>query len=109
VTVRGWRAVLERGRRLSSSPVAGETYWALALDALSLLIMLLSFTLLGKQLGPAGFGDYAAMYAIIGMLNGLVSTGTSLNVVQLVVRDRLDLQLVLSRRSGWSVFSACSP
>ena len=98
--MRLWRTAIERGRRLASSPVAGETYWALALDALNLLIMLLSFTLLGKQLGPAGFGNYAAMYAIIGVLNGLVSTGTSLNVVQLLVRDRLDLQFVLRASLG---------
>ena len=98
--MRLWRTAIERGRRLASSPVAGETYWALALDALNLFIMLLSFTLLGKQLGPAGFGNYAAMYAVIGVLNGLVSTGTSLNVVQLLVRDRLDLQFVLRASLG---------
>ena len=95
-----WRRALQRGRQLASSPVAGETYWALALDGLNLLIMLLSFTLLGKQLGPAAFGDYAAMYAIIGVTNGLVGTGTYLNVIQLLVRDRLELQFVLRSSLG---------
>ena len=87
-------------RRLGRASVAQETAWATGLEGTQLAIMLLSFTLLGKHLGPDGFAGYAAMYAIIGILGGFVYVGVSLSVVQHLVQDRQDLGQVLSSGLG---------
>jgi len=87
-------------RRPGRGSVAQETVWASGLEGLQLAIMLLSFTLLGKHLGPAGFAGYAAMYAIIGILGGVVYVGVTLSVVQHLVQDRQDLGKVLNSGLG---------
>lgn len=92
--------ILDRGRRAGRDPVARDTVWGAGFDALQLSVMLLSFALLGKQLGPAGFGSYAGMYAIIGILGGISYIGVSLAVVQHLVRDRHGLTEVLSACLG---------
>lgn len=94
------RGVRERVLRVRRDTVARDTVWATGLEGFQLAVMLLSFTLLGKQLGPAGFGAYAAMYALIGILGGFIYSGVTLSVVQHLVRDKQDLSRVLSSCLG---------
>jgi len=74
--------------------------WATGLEGLSLGVTLLSFTLLGKQLGPEVFGAYASMYAIIGILGASVYSGVALSAVQHLVRERQELAHVLRSSLG---------
>lgn len=94
------RGVRNRVLRLRRDSVARDTVWATGLEGLQLAVMLLSFTLLGKQLGPTGFGSYAAMYAVIGILGGFIYSGVTLSVVQHLVRDKQDLGEVLASCLG---------
>lgn len=94
------RGLRERLRALRAHGVARDTGFAAALDALQLLVMLLSFTLLGKQLGPTVFGAYAALYALVGILGGFVYSGPGLAVVQSLVRDGLDLRRAVASYLG---------
>lgn len=96
----GVRRVLDRLTGLRRDTVARDTVWATGVEGLQLGVMLISFTLLGKQLGPTAFGAYAAMYAIIGILGGFIYSGVTLSVVQHLVRDRQDLAAVLSSALG---------
>ena len=89
-----------RLQRLRHDVVARDTVWATGLEGLQLAVMLLSFTLLGKQLGPVGFGAYASMYALIGILGGFVYSGVTLAVVQHLVRDKDDLNRVITSCLG---------
>ena len=87
-------------RHLRTDVIARETLWASGLEAVSLTVTLLSFSLLGKQLGPEGFGAYASMNAIIGILGGSVSAGVALSTVQYLVRDRQELSSVVRSSLG---------
>ena len=72
---------LARLRHLRADGMARDTVWATGLEGLSLSVTLLSFSLLGKELGPEGFGAYASMYAIIGILGASVNVGVALSTV----------------------------
>ena len=73
--------------RLRGSGLAAESAWGLVLELATLLGMVLSFTLLGRSLGPAGYGGYASLYAIVGPLVTLAASGVTLALLQHVVRD----------------------
>ena len=94
------RQALDRVRRLRADGIARDAVWGTGMEALQLAVMLLSFTLLGKRLGPSGFGDYAAMYALIGILGGLVYSGVTLSVIQHLVQGQQELAAVLRSSLG---------
>ena len=73
--------------RLRGSGLAAESAWGLVLELATLVGMVLSFTLLGRSLGPAGYGGYASLYAIVGPLVTLAASGVVLALLQHVVRD----------------------
>jgi O-antigen/teichoic acid export membrane protein len=91
---------LARLRHLRTDVIARDTVWATGLEGLSLSVTLVSFSLLGKQLGPEGFGAYASMYAIIGILGASVNAGVALSTVQHLVQDRQELSSVLRSSLG---------
>jgi O-antigen/teichoic acid export membrane protein len=68
--------------------MATESMWSLGLELAGLLVMLLSFTLLGRTLGPEGYGGYASLYAIIGPLVTLACSGVVLALLEHSIRDR---------------------
>ena len=47
--------------RLGGGDIGAESAWSFALELATLAGTVLSFTLLGKSLGPAGYGAYAAL------------------------------------------------
>jgi O-antigen/teichoic acid export membrane protein len=80
--------VLRVGRRdLAKDTILGFIY-----EGSVLLSTLISFSLLGRSLGPEGFGDYAGLYAIAAPLITLASTGVALAQAQHVVREHEDLE-----------------
>lgn len=68
-------------RRLRS-PGASEQIWAMALEVGTVLGTMLAFLLLGRSLGPDGYGAYASLYAIISPLITLSSSGVVLALLQ---------------------------
>lgn len=44
---------------------AHDSLWTLAFEACLILIVTASFLMLGRQLGPAGYGEYVGLFAII--------------------------------------------
>lgn len=74
--------------RLRSSRLVGESGWGVAIEVATLFGTVLSFTLLGRSLGAAGYGGYASLYAIVGPLVTLAASGIVLAILQHVVRER---------------------
>lgn len=71
----------ERGR---------DTLWALVEQGTGLVAALLSFLLLGRTLGAAGYGAFVGVYALIGPFSALSQSGVYLAVMEHVVRERED-------------------
>lgn len=78
------RPVLDK---LRSSGVASESTWGLALEVITLVGTIMSFMFLGRSLGPAGYGGYASLYAIVSPLVTLAASGVTLALLQHVMRD----------------------
>jgi O-antigen/teichoic acid export membrane protein len=82
----------ERLRRAFRRDIAKDTVTGFSYEGALLFSSLLSFGLLGRSLGPTGFGDYASLYAIATPLITLASTGVALAQAQHVVREHEDLE-----------------
>ncbi|MGY6501043.1 MAG: lipopolysaccharide biosynthesis protein [Acidimicrobiales bacterium] len=78
------RSLMQKARE---GELATESLWGLAVELTTLVGTIVSFTLLGRTLGAAGYGGYAALYAIIGPLVTLAASGVVLAVLQHIVRD----------------------
>ena len=74
--------------RVPADGLAAESSWGLGVEVTMLVGSVLSFTALGRTLGPAGYGTYAVLYAIIGPLVTLASSGVTLALLQHVIRDQ---------------------
>jgi len=74
--------------RLGGMDLAKESGWGLGFELVSMLGTILSFTFLGRSLGPEGYGGYASLYAIVGPLVTLAASGVTLALLQHVIRDR---------------------
>lgn len=81
------RRILDALEKLKRSGLAGESSWGLALEVSTLFGTILSFMLLGRSLGPEGYGGYASLYAIVGPLVTLAASGVTLSLLQHVMRD----------------------
>lgn len=71
--------------------LAAESVWGLAIELVAMLGMMLTFTFLGRSLGPVGYGGYASLYAIVSPLVTLAASGVTLALLQHVVRDHESL------------------
>jgi O-antigen/teichoic acid export membrane protein len=78
--------------RFARRDLAKDTMLGFVYEGSLLASTLLSFSLLGRSLGPDGFGDYASLYAIAAPLITLASTGVALAQAQHVVREHEDLE-----------------
>src|SRR5690606_39425766 len=83
-------SLVERIRRFTRRDIAKDTVTGFGFEGSLLLSSMLSFGLLGRSLGPSGFGDYASLYAIATPLTTLASTGAAPAHAQPVARDRRD-------------------
>jgi O-antigen/teichoic acid export membrane protein len=86
------RTLARRVSGLGRRDLAKDTILGLVYEGSLLVSTLLSFSLLGRSLGPQGFGDYASLYAIAAPLITLASTGVALAQAQHVIRDHEDLE-----------------
>jgi O-antigen/teichoic acid export membrane protein len=74
----------------SRSPLAGDTAWALLDQGTALVAATLSFLLLGRTLGPVGYGAFVGVYALIGPFLALSQSGVLLAAIEHVARGRED-------------------
>ncbi len=91
----GGRAASQLRERMSHAGKDGltpDTGWAMGLEVVGLLTSLLAFALLGRALGAEGYGNFAALYAVIWPLSAMASSGVGLTLLDHVVRDREDLE-----------------
>ena len=79
------RAKVGQKRGTFADGVAG-----LALELVSLTATLVSFTLLGRQLGPTEYGGLVAMYSLIGIAICLAYVGPGLALLQVGMQKNLD-------------------
>lgn len=74
--------------KLRSTELTSDGLWGLGSQGFSLASGIVAFSLLGRSLGSAGYGDYSSLYAITGPLGNLVSGAIPLALMQHVIRDR---------------------
>lgn len=98
-------SLVERIRRFTRRDIAKDTVTGFGFEGSLLLSSMLSFGLLGRSLGPSGFGDYASLYAIATPLITLASTGVALAQAQHVVRDHEDLEATTRSCLAISIWS----
>ncbi|MFV0260111.1 MAG: lipopolysaccharide biosynthesis protein [Acidimicrobiales bacterium] len=80
--------------KIGDGDLAKDTVWGLVFEGSMLLSVLVSFYLLGRNLGTDGYGLYAGLYAIIAPLGPLAASGMSLTVLQHAIRDHEPLETV---------------
>jgi O-antigen/teichoic acid export membrane protein len=68
----------------------GDTAWALLDQGAALVASVLSFLLLGRTLGSAGYGAFVGIYALIAPFSALSLSGVYLAILEHVVRERED-------------------
>jgi O-antigen/teichoic acid export membrane protein len=72
--------------------LAQDTAWSLGLEAARVVGTLVSFTLLGRSLGAEGYGNYAALYAIVGPIGSLSASGVGLALLEHIIREDDDTE-----------------
>jgi len=77
----------EQGRHYVS-----DAGWGLALEITVLGGSILTFLLLARGLGPAGYGYYAAIQGLVSLARPLVAGWSGLVLLEDAIRDRLDLR-----------------
>lgn len=73
-----------------SRDLAHDTVWSIGLEATKVVATLVSFTLLGRSLGAEGYGNYAALYAIVGPIGALSASGVGLALLEHIIRAKDD-------------------
>ncbi len=84
----------DRLRRSASTALARDTSWALVGEALTIVVLTLSFTLLGRQLGPEGYGAFVGLYGLIGPAISVNQSAVGLAIYEHVVGDAEDPRAV---------------
>lgn len=90
-------------RRAMSSKLAAETAWSLAHEGLALITMTLSFLLLARHLGTAGYGAYLGLYGLLAPFTAFTLSGISLTVLEHTVREREEPAGVVRSCSSYAV------
>jgi O-antigen/teichoic acid export membrane protein len=87
------RRLMNSARRLTEDrTLLKDTIWGLTLEATMVIGTLVSFSLLGRQLGAQGYGQYASLYAIAAPLGTLAVAGVTLTQLQYILRAGEDLE-----------------
>jgi len=66
--------------------MAADSAWAVILELATVVGMVVSFALLGRTLGPSGYGGYASLYAVISPLVTLAASGVTLALLEHAIR-----------------------
>lgn len=75
--------------------VAYDSIWTLAFEAFLIISVTASFMMLGSELGPAGYGEYVGLFAIITPVSA-IGSAASLATLQACFQEQRDVQLVVN-------------
>lgn len=68
-----------------------DVVWSGGMNLLDVVVRTASFLMLGRQLGPEGYGIYLGLYGILNPIGGLSFNGLQLAIVQRGYRDEHDV------------------
>ena len=85
---------------------ANDVVWSLMFDGGAIVANLVTFILLGRNLGDAGYGAYLGLFGIIAPLSGLAWAGVGLAALQQILRDEKDPVEVARRMLGQGLGTA---
>ena len=77
--------ILRRVRSLASGGLAKDTGWALGAEALTVVVLTVSFALLGRRLGPEGYGAFVGMYGLLGPAISINQSAVGLAIYEHIV------------------------
>jgi len=93
-------------RRRSQLSFANDVVWSLMFDGAAIIANLVTFILLGRNLGDDGYGAYLGLFGITGPLSGLAWAGVGLAALQQLLRDERDPLEVTRRMLGQGLLTA---
>ncbi len=93
-------------RRSRTLSFANDVAWSLAFDGTAMIANIITFILLGKNLGDDGYGAYVGLFGITGPLSGLAWAGVGLAALQRILRDEHDPVEVARRMLGQGLATA---
>lgn len=67
--------------------LAGDAAWSTVADVVALAVNVVTFLLVGRSLGPVGYGEYVAFYGVVGPVGTLSWSGLVLLTIQRRVRE----------------------
>lgn len=79
----------------SVGEVAYDSVWTLAFEAFLILSVTASFMMLGSELGPAGYGEYVGLFAIITPVSA-IGSAASLATLQACFQEQREVQSVVN-------------
>ena len=79
----------------SAAEVAHDSFWTLTVDASLFITVTASFLMLGRELGPDGYGEYVALFALLTPI-GAIGSAAALATLQACIRERRPVDEVLS-------------
>lgn len=72
--------------RFGGGSLARDSAWGMVQEGMTLVSVTISFALLGRALGPSGYGGFQSVFATIGPFVTLASTGVMLALIDHAVR-----------------------
>ena len=89
--------------------LAGNTSWSLVDQVVTIVGATITFLLLGRTLGPVGYGAYITLYALLGPFLSFGHAGVGLSIIEHILREQEDSARVARSCLGLSVgFAALS-
>jgi O-antigen/teichoic acid export membrane protein len=77
--------ITRRIRSLATGGLAKDTSWALGAEALTVVVLTVSFALLGRRLGPQGYGAFVGLYGLLGPAISINQSAVGLAIYEHIV------------------------
>lgn len=79
----------------SIAEVAHDSFWTLTVEASLIITVTASFLMLGRELGPEGYGEYVGLFALLTPISA-VGSAAALATLQACIQERRPVDQVLS-------------
>ncbi len=76
---------VQRVSGFARNATARDTGWAMIGEGLNVAVMMISFTLLGRRLGPEGYGAFVGLYGLLGPAISFNQSAVALTVYEHIV------------------------
>ncbi len=77
--------MLRRFRSLGQKGLAKDTSWGFGSEATTMVVLTVSFTLLGRRLGPEGYGAFVGLYGLLGPAISINQSAVGLAIYERVI------------------------